>query len=222
MPWRGPTPEDAQLRQRVGVSPVLGDPVGFLWHQEDFATTLRDFDLEMVATVGSEVNCRMCMEWMVCGVALLATRIGVLPDRVEEAQTGYLAPPACASAVAENIVYSVRQPAEVRRLGGAARRRVLVRSTLAQRAAAHEALIRELVPRKSPELMRHCPVSPAPTSARIAGGGAGAAAARLCQNPDTLGAASFRGRRLRPARLPARGAGRREKMKQGIDAAAVW
>ncbi|MDF1554280.1 MAG: glycosyltransferase family 4 protein [Deferrisomatales bacterium] len=135
------------LRAQVASDTLLRGRVGFLGHQEDLPVVLRAFDLGVVASVGSEANCRVGLEWMACGVPLLATRIGVLPDLVEEAQTGYLVPPASASALAEKIVYLARQPAEVRRLGSAARRRVLERFTLAHCAAAHEAFIRELVPR---------------------------------------------------------------------------
>jgi glycosyltransferase involved in cell wall biosynthesis len=135
------------LREQVAADPGLQGRVHFLGHRTDLPAVLRDFDLGVVSSVGSEANCRVGLEWMASGVPLLATRIGVLPDLVEEGDTGFLVQPADASAVAENIVYLAARPGEARRLGAAARCRGVERFTLAHCAAAHEALIHELVSR---------------------------------------------------------------------------
>jgi glycosyltransferase involved in cell wall biosynthesis len=141
------TPREAELRQRVADDPLLKGRVGFVGNRADLPAVLPNFDLGVVASTGSEANCRVGLEWMASGVPLLATRVGVLPDLVRQGETGFLVNPADASALAENIAYLAARPEEARHLGCAARSRVLEGFTLAHCAAAHEALVRELVRR---------------------------------------------------------------------------
>ncbi len=125
------------LRREVAADPVLRDRVGFLGHRQDLASVLRGFDLAVVASTGSEANCRVGLEWMASGVSLVATRVGVLPDLVAEGETGFLVEPGEASALAERIVYLALRPERARALGRAARRRVVERFTAERCARAH-------------------------------------------------------------------------------------
>jgi glycosyltransferase involved in cell wall biosynthesis len=141
------SPGVTSLRDRLAADPLLRTGVRLTGYREDLPQVLRAFDLGVVASVGSEANCRVGLEWMASGVPLLATRVGVLPDLVEDGGTGFLVSAADASALAEKIVYLASRQEVARRFGAAARDRVLERFTLAHCAAAHEALIRELSPR---------------------------------------------------------------------------
>ncbi|NOY45248.1 MAG: glycosyltransferase [Deltaproteobacteria bacterium] len=125
------------LRREVTADPVLRGRVGFLGHRQDLASVLRGFDLAVVASTGSEANCRVGLEWMASGVPLVATRVGVLPDLVAEGETGFLVEPGEASALAERIVYLALRPERARALGRAARRRVVERFTAERCAHAH-------------------------------------------------------------------------------------
>ena len=138
-----PCAREAELRSRVAGDPVLRGRVGFLGRRDDLPSVLRSFDLGVVASTGSEANCRVALEWMSSGVPLVASRIGVLPDLVEEGETGFLVAPGAASDLTEKLVYLGAEPDEVRRLGGGARRRVVSRFSLERCAAAHLAYLRE-------------------------------------------------------------------------------
>ena len=140
-----PSPREAELRREVDSDPLLAGRVGFLGHRDDLPAVLRSFDAGVVASTGSEANCRVGLEWMASGVALVATRVGVLPDLVAERESGFLVPPGDPSSLAEKIVYLARHRPECRRLGEGARERVLDRFTLAHCASRHEALLSEIL-----------------------------------------------------------------------------
>ncbi len=139
-----PCAREAELRTRVAGDPLLRGRVGFLGRRDDLPSVLRSFDLGVVASTGSEANCRVALEWMSSGVPLVASRIGVLPDLVEEGETGFLVAPGAASDLAEKFVYLGSRPDEARRLGGGARRRVVSRISLERCAGAHLAYLREI------------------------------------------------------------------------------
>ncbi len=132
-----PGPRERELRERVDADPVLRGVVGFLGHRPDLPAVLRAFDLGVVASTGSEANCRAGLEWMASGVPLVATRVGVLPDLVEEGVTGLGVAPRRPSALGGKIVYLAGRPDEARRMGAAARARVLERFTLERCAREH-------------------------------------------------------------------------------------
>lgn len=142
---KAPTAEEAVLRQRVAENPLLRGRVGFLGHQTDLAAALRAFDLGVVASVGSEANCRVGLEWMACGVPLLATRVGVLPDLVADGESGFLVSAGAPAALAEKIGLAAADLEGIRRMGRASRRRVEDQFTLAHCARAHEALLADVV-----------------------------------------------------------------------------
>ena len=125
------------LRRQVTSDPLLRGRVGFLGHREDLPAVLRAFDLGVVASTGSEANCRVGLEWMASGVPLVATWVGVLPDLVDDGRTGFLVPPAEPSALAAKVVYLAVHRAEARKMGEAARRRVLDGFTLERCARLH-------------------------------------------------------------------------------------
>ncbi len=132
-----PTPRQDELLGRVEADPVLRGRVGFLGRRDDLPAVLRAFDLGVVASTGSEANCRVGLEWMASGVPLVATRVGVLPDLVDDGRTGLLVPPGDPSALGEKIVYCAERPARTREMGRAARLRVLDRFTLDRCARLH-------------------------------------------------------------------------------------
>ncbi|MDW7711223.1 MAG: glycosyltransferase family 4 protein [Deferrisomatales bacterium] len=138
------TPRRAELEARVAADPVLTGRVVFLGHRVDLPGVLRSFDLGVVASTGSEANCRVGLEWMASGVPLVATRVGVLPDLVEEGESGFLIPPGDPSSLGEKVVYLAGCPDEAGRLGRVARRRVLEQFSLDRCARAHASFLYEI------------------------------------------------------------------------------
>lgn len=56
----------------------------FAGFRKDIASVLNSFDLGVVASVGSETIARVAMEMMACGVPIVVSNIGTLPELVEE------------------------------------------------------------------------------------------------------------------------------------------
>jgi colanic acid/amylovoran biosynthesis glycosyltransferase len=74
---------------------------------------------------------------MASGVALLATRVGVLPDLVADGESGFLVSPRSPSSLSEKLVYLAGHRVQCRRMGERARTRVLGRFTMAHCAQGH-------------------------------------------------------------------------------------
>lgn len=62
---------------------------------------------------------------MAAGRPVIASRVGGLPEMVEDGRTGLLVPPGDARAVAEALRRMLPDPAAARRMGAAARARFL-------------------------------------------------------------------------------------------------
>jgi glycosyltransferase involved in cell wall biosynthesis len=139
------SPAADALRKSIGATPGLGSHFGFLDFQEDLPDVLRSFDLGVVASTGSEANCRVGLEWMASGVPLVGTRIGVLPDLIDVGRTGFLVPPRAPEKLTDRIGYLAENRAVARQMGLQARQRVLAHFTIEGCAAKHLDLIRKFV-----------------------------------------------------------------------------
>lgn len=137
------SPMETELRKQIGQVPGLDKHFGFLKFQKDLPAALRTFDLGVVASTGSEANCRVGLEWMASGVPLIGTRIGVLPDLIDNGRSGYLVPPRTPEKLAEQIGHMVDNPAVAQQMRMQSRKRVLEYFTIQACAEKHLALIRE-------------------------------------------------------------------------------
>jgi glycosyltransferase involved in cell wall biosynthesis len=94
----------------------------------------------------SELLGLVALEAMACGTPVVASRVGGLPEVVEDGVTGFLVPPGDVTALRERLDQLLRDPALAQRLGANARERVLDRFTWTKVAdrclAAYEALTR--------------------------------------------------------------------------------
>ena len=62
------------------------------------------FDIGVVASIGSEGSSRVALEYMASGVAIVATRVGGVPELVDEKGQGLLVDPRDSDAMAERLV----------------------------------------------------------------------------------------------------------------------
>ncbi len=69
------------------------------------------------------------MESMACGVPVIATNLGSLPEVVEDGVTGFLVPPNDPAAIHEKMSLLIKDPAKSAAMGEAARKRVLEKFT---------------------------------------------------------------------------------------------
>jgi glycosyltransferase involved in cell wall biosynthesis len=115
----------ARLEQRVQQL-RLSERVRFVGPREDIADLLREMDLFVVSSV-REGSTTTALEAMACGLPVVATRVGAIPEVVDDGVTGLLVPPRDPSALAAAIRTLAEDPALRERLGRAGRRRVLER-----------------------------------------------------------------------------------------------
>jgi glycosyltransferase involved in cell wall biosynthesis len=140
-------PEMEDRAHRMGIA----DKVIFTGWRQDLPRVYADLDL-LAVTSNNEGTPFSAIEAMAAGCPVVATRVGGLPDLINEGQTGYLVPPGDAQAVAAGMRRLLQAPETARRMGQAARARVkecytvqrLIRDTeqlylnLSARAGAHE------------------------------------------------------------------------------------
>ncbi len=123
----------------------IADRVLFLGAVEDVPSTLSAFDVGVVASVGSEALSRAAIEYLAMAIPVVATRVGSLPELVDDGRTGRLVPPGDAAAL-EAALRSILQEAGRRQAWSAAARADAVRRFgAAAQAERLESLYRSLV-----------------------------------------------------------------------------
>lgn len=110
----------------------LGHAVEVLGYVRDVGPLMGTCQVGLIASAGSEAVSRVALEWMATGRALVATRVGCLPELVVDGETGYLVPVGDAQAMADRVARLLRNPTLTTRLGHAARHRVETHFSLGQ------------------------------------------------------------------------------------------
>ena len=77
----------------------------------------------LVPSLGSEAVSRGALEWMASGRPVIASRVGGLPDLVEDGVTGLLVPPGDPKALADALEALLRDPSKAEAMGAAGRER---------------------------------------------------------------------------------------------------
>ncbi len=111
--------------------------------RDDVGDLVRRADLKVV-TSAAESFCLAALEAMACGVPVLATRVGGIPEVVEDGRTGFLFTPGRiqeAVALAKTIL---AHPQQYRRMSAAAVRRA-AQFGVAEAVSAYEHLYRKLL-----------------------------------------------------------------------------
>lgn len=89
----------------------------------DATAFMRRCHAGVIASIGSEAVSRAAVEWMSLGRPLVATRVGCLPEYVEDGVSGILVPPRDPEALGAAVARLVRDPFLRERMGRAARER---------------------------------------------------------------------------------------------------
>jgi N-acetyl-alpha-D-glucosaminyl L-malate synthase BshA len=106
-----------ELIARLG----LQDKVDFLGNQDNVARILPEADLFMMAS-DQEAFGLAALEAMSCGVPVVSTNIGGVPELVSDGQCGYLVPPGDVEGLAQKSLAILRDEDLARKLGESARR----------------------------------------------------------------------------------------------------
>ena len=89
------------------------------------------------------------LEAMASGLAVVGTRVGGLPEVIDEGITGQLVPPADPPAMAAALARYVNDPALAKKHGAAGRERILSRYNMPAMVAAYQSMYDTLCDRKT-------------------------------------------------------------------------
>ena len=125
---------------------------GFL---ERMPWILKNVDVSVLPSLKREGLPRAMLEAMIAGVVPIVTRCGGSPELVEEGVSGFVVPPADSTAIRDRILELYHDRELHRRMGQAARRRVLTEFTIEKTARETIRVYSELLPsRRTPACSR--------------------------------------------------------------------
>lgn len=126
----------------------LADRVHLAGMRADMPSIYPQFDLA-VSTSHSEAMPLAIMEAMACGLPVVATEVGGVPDLVEQGETGWLIRHEDFEGTARMAARMLADPAMVRRMGAKARKRAVERFSLDASVERVAQVLTRLVPARS-------------------------------------------------------------------------
>lgn len=135
--------------QQLAADLGLADQVLFTGTRSDVPELLSLLYL-FVLSSHMEANPLSILEAMATAKPVVATRVGSIPENVQEGKTGFLVPPGDANALAQRIIWLLNHPAEAHRMGQLARQHVLTHGSIHQTVAGYETLLQTLYQQKVP------------------------------------------------------------------------
>jgi glycosyltransferase involved in cell wall biosynthesis len=97
--------------------------VEFLGFQPDIPKMMSECTLGVIPSIGSEAVSRVALEWMAAGRPVIATKVGGLPEIVQDGLTGLLVEPKDAPDLARALASLLHDPKRIAVMGEAARTR---------------------------------------------------------------------------------------------------
>ena len=122
----------------------IADRVVFTGWRRDLPRIYADLDV-LVVSSNNEGTPVSAIEAMASGCPVVATRVGGLPDLIDDGETGYLVPRGDADYLGEAVTGLLRNHEEARRIGESARARVAERFTIERLIADTERLYASLL-----------------------------------------------------------------------------
>lgn len=113
-------PELTHMAAQAGAKDVI-----FTGYRADIAEVMACLDVGVVTSIGSEAHCRVGLELLASGVPVVGTRVGVIPEIIDEGETGFVVPPCDGAALAQALLRLVADTDLRQGFSRAARRRAL-------------------------------------------------------------------------------------------------
>ena len=135
-----------QVRELVR-SAGMSDRVDFLGSLEGDALALvvSKFRVSVLSSKDNEGLPNSVLESMACGVPVVGTAVGGTPELIEDGVTGLLVPPRDPVALADRVVWLLKEPAVAHRLAERGRHKVEQEFTIERMVAQFHALYRDLL-----------------------------------------------------------------------------
>jgi glycosyltransferase involved in cell wall biosynthesis len=140
----GDGPQRTTLR-RLAEETGIGAQVDFLGIRRDVARLLHASDVMVLPSRTVETLPLSVLEAMACGVPVIASRVGSLPELVEDGRTGRLVGPENPEELAHAIVSTLDDGITTRRIIDAARRRVEARYSIEHTTEGYQRLFEEVM-----------------------------------------------------------------------------
>lgn len=121
----------------------LGERAHMVGDQADVVPWLQSLDLFALPSWANEGVPQALLQAMACGLPVVSTPVGGIPELVEDGITGALVAPRDAAALAAGLEGMLAAPARAEELAGAARARVVARHGLEGMLERMEAIFRE-------------------------------------------------------------------------------
>ncbi|WP_210416605.1 glycosyltransferase [Tomitella fengzijianii] len=122
----------------------LRERVVFTGDREDVPSLLRAMDVVVLCSRTVECFPISLLEAMAAGRPVVSTAVGGVPEIVADGVTGYLVPIGDAASLAARVIRLLRDPAQCRKFGSAARARVQSEFTLDRAVAGSEQALKEV------------------------------------------------------------------------------
>jgi glycosyltransferase involved in cell wall biosynthesis len=126
--------------KRLGVAGHLR----FLGHREDVRNLLSIYDIFVLPSLSEGMPLAL-LEAMAGGVPAVATRVGGVPEVLEDGKTGLVVPPGDSRALADSITTLLEHPPLAKELSEAARQMAATRFSLTRMVTAYEGIYSELI-----------------------------------------------------------------------------
>ena len=126
----------------------LADRVHLAGLRRDVAPVLNDMDV-MVSSSHSEAMPLAVMEAMASGLPVVATRVGGVPDMVDQGESGWLVAPNDFEEITTRLHQILATPGELVRMSAAARRRAVEKMALSDTVERMAALMTRLAPTRT-------------------------------------------------------------------------
>ncbi|MDD2772322.1 MAG: glycosyltransferase [Elusimicrobiales bacterium] len=123
--------KNVSARQLREYAAALGveNAVSFRGRVEDVFRYMSGFSAGLIPSLGSEAVSRVALEWLACGVPVIASRVGGLPDLIKDGQTGFLVEPGNPQTLADALLKLAGDTELLHRMGENARAAWLSRHT---------------------------------------------------------------------------------------------
>lgn len=131
----------AELEQQAETA---GVSIEFLGLREDIPTIMAAFDILVVPSINEGMG-RVILEAGAAGVPVVASRVGGIPDIVDDGETGLLTPPRAPEALAEALQLLIQSPERRRLMGATARAKIVPHYSLEQMVQRIETVYEELL-----------------------------------------------------------------------------
>lgn len=141
----GDGPQREVLAQRIIELAIPANRVRMTHHQENIPTWLNALDLFVLPSYANEGVPQALMQAMACGLAVISTPIGGIPEMIQPDITGILTPPRQIAALRQAMDTLLANPQQRRQLGEAARRKAKTSCSMSTMLERMDTVLRTVI-----------------------------------------------------------------------------